>query len=286
VSETKDKKIKRVGILRGGAGKYYTSSLQKGGEIISCIFENLSDKYKVLDILIDKDYVWHLNGLPILPADLVDRVDVVWNTSHPSFANILDSLSIPNISVGSFPFALENNQDFLREHLKNIGIQMPRSILSPQNAKEVFEKFPAPWIVKILNEIKLVKTFNELALIINGKNDITVEEFISGKVATVHSVSNFRNQKIYTFPLVNSFGVFSKEEKEKLSDLVKKLHKHLGAKHYLKSDFVLTPKGKIYLLQINNTPNLKPDSHFSQSVESVGAKMHHVVEHMIKEALL
>ena len=42
--EVKDKKLKRVGVLRGGAGKHYASSLQKGGEVISCIFENLGDK--------------------------------------------------------------------------------------------------------------------------------------------------------------------------------------------------------------------------------------------------
>ena len=47
---------KRIGILRGGTGKYYASSLKKGGEIIFHISENLADKYKVFDILVDKDY--------------------------------------------------------------------------------------------------------------------------------------------------------------------------------------------------------------------------------------
>jgi hypothetical protein len=160
---------------------------------------------------------------------------------------------------------------------------MPRSIVSPKNAQAVFEKFPAPWIVKILNEIKIVKTFNELSEILDGKKDVIVEEFIAGKIATVHSMPNFRGQEIYTFPLVNSYGIFSREEKEKLETLAKNLHKHLGAKHYLKSDFILNPHGRIYLLQISEVPNLKPDSHFWQSVESVGAKMHHVVEHILEQ---
>ena len=87
---------------------------------------------------------------------------------------------------------------------------------------------------------------------------------------------------IYAFPPGNSFGVFAVEEKEKLAASAKKLHKHIGAKHYLKSDFILTPRGKVYLLQINLTPNLKPDSHFSQVCELVGAKPHHVVEHILE----
>ena len=83
--EVRDEKLKRVGVLRGGEGKHYTSSLQKGGEIISHIFESLSDKYKVFDILIDKDNKWHLNGVPIVPADLLHRVDVVWNAHTQIF---------------------------------------------------------------------------------------------------------------------------------------------------------------------------------------------------------
>jgi D-alanine-D-alanine ligase-like ATP-grasp enzyme len=282
--------IKRVGVLRGGTGKQYATSLQKGGEVISCIFENLADKYKTFDILIDKDGVWHLNGIPILPSGLAQKVDVVWNTSHPSFSNILDSLSIPNINAGDFSSILQNNKNLLREHLKNIDIEMPRYIISPKNAQEVFEKFPAPWIVKFLNEIKVVKTFDELAEIIKDKEDVIVEEFIPGKIASMHSVPGFRmgdlpaqTGGIYTFPLVNSFGIFSKEEKEKLATVTKKLHKHIGVKHYLKSDFVLTPRGKIYLLQINGTPNLKSNSHFSEVCESVGAKTHHVVEHILEQ---
>jgi hypothetical protein len=282
---------KRIGILRGGNGKYYASSLKHGGEIISHITENLGDKYKTFDILIDKDYIWHINGAPINPGDLMQRVDMVWNTSHSSFSNILDSLSIPNIGISSFCSGLENNRDMLREHIKSlpagghgIGLSMPRYIISPKNAWEVFEKFGSPWIVKIFNEIKIVKTFDELAEIIDGKENVIVEEFIPGKVASVHSVPMFRDEDVYTFPLGNSFGVFSAEEKEQLANLAKILHKHIGAKHYLKSDFVLTPRGKIYLLQINGMPDLKPDSHFSQVCESIGANTHNVIEHILDSA--
>jgi D-alanine-D-alanine ligase-like ATP-grasp enzyme len=277
---------KRIGILRGGAGKHYATSLQKGGEIIFYISENLADKYKVFDILVDKDYIWHLNGIPITPSNLSEKVNVVWNTSHPSFSNILESLSIPNISAGAFSSALENNRDLLREQVKSIGLLMPRYIISPKNAREVFEKFGSPWIVKINNEIKIAKTFDELAETINDKENIIVEEFIPGKIASIHSVPKFRGKEIYIFPLGNSFGVFSTEEKEKLENLAKDLHKHIDAKHYLKSDFILTPRGKVYLLQIDGMPDLKPNSHFSQVAESVGAKTHHVVEHMLEQAFL
>ena len=67
-------------------------------------------------------------------------------------------------------------------------------------------------------------------------------------------------------------------------NIVKDLYEHLGIKHYLKSMFVLNSRGKVYLLDIQTVPDLKPESHFHKVCESVGAKMHHVVEHVLNSA--
>ena len=167
----------------------------------------------------------------------------------------------------------------------------PRERYSIKKAKEVHEKFAPPWIVKSFTPdanmaVHLAHTFNELvAGIEDGVNhgkSILVEEFIEGKVASLHSVPGFRGQELYIFPAVNVFGNISLEEKEKLSSLVKDLHAHLGAKHYLKSDFLLNKRGKVYFLDFESIPNLKPFSHFSQACESVGVKMHHVIEHILE----
>lgn len=283
---------KRIGILRGGAGKHYATSLKKGGEIISLISENLGEKYKTFDILVDKENIWHINGFPIAPVDLIHRVDIVWNAAHPNFSNILNSLSIPNIGNSSFFYALENTQDILREHIKSIGLSMPRSIVFPKNAQEVFEKFSSPWIIKNYNEVKVIKTFDGLVEAINSGDNLIVEEFIAGKIASVHSVPEFRGEDVYIFPILPVIteakpqGLFSLSEKEMLFNIVKNLHQHINARHYLKSNFVLNGRGKIYLLHIESMPDLKPDSHFSQSCESVGAKPHHVVKHILESFLI
>ncbi|MFA6177631.1 MAG: hypothetical protein WC694_01920 [Candidatus Paceibacterota bacterium] len=276
---------KRVGILRGGAGKYYASSIKKGGEIILYISENLSDKYKVIDILIDKDYIWHLGGVPINMSDLANKVDVIWNTTHPSFSSILDGLNIPNISISSFYSKLENDREFLREHMKRVGLNIPRFVISPKTAQEVFRKFGSPWLIKNSNKVRLIKNFNELSEIISNSDDLIVEEFITGKVARVHSVRKFRNEEVYNFPLGNSLGSFSSEEKEKIFSLVKDLHIYIGGMHYLKIDFILTPRGKVYLLQIDGIPDFKTDSHFSLVCEYIGIKPHSVIEHIFEQVL-
>lgn len=303
-----DSKV-RVGILRGGTGKNYVSSIEKGGSIILCINENLGEKYKTFDIFVDKNHIWHFNGFPINPGDLVNKIDVIWNTSHQSFSNILNSLSIPNIGKSSFARVLEDNKDMLKEHMKKIGLEMPRSIVLPlyqkdfdgslekyavKKAKEIFEKFSSPWIVKSFTDdsnmgIHLAKTYEELInSILDGvkhEKSILVEEFISGKIASMHSLPKFRGQEIYIFPLGNTLGNFSAIEKEKLMTLVKDLHDHIGKGHYLKSDFILTPRGRVYLLGIESIPNFEKNSHFLQACESIGAKSHHVIEHMIEQGL-
>lgn len=302
-----EKNKKRIGILRGGAHEEYFSSLKNGGKIISYISERLSHLYKPIDIFVDRNHIWHFGGIPVNPGDLAGKVDSVWNLSHPSLSNILRSLNISHVGVSSFSYGLEHNEDLLKEHIKKIDLSMPRKIVIPlykedidgpkdkfciRKAKEIFEKFSSPWIVKSFTEdtnmaVHLARTFPELVNAIedgvkHGKS-ILIEEFIPGKVASLHTVTNFRNEPVYVFPVGNSFGVFSFEEKNKLSDLVKKLHSHISGCYYLKADFVLTPKGGVYLLKIDSTPDLSENSHFSQVCELVGAKMHHVVEHILKQ---
>jgi len=303
VQDTVNKK--RVGILRGGNNKNYDSSLRKGGEILQHINEHLADKYKVVDILVDKDGVWHLGGVPINPSDLFHKVDVVWNTASHESSNICKSFSIPIIGAVSYSHVLEGSRELLREHVKEINIPMSRHIVLPlyqedfdgpkerysiKKAKEVHAKFGAPWIVKSFTPdsmmgIHLAKTFNELVGAIedgvNHEKSILVEEFIEGKIASLHSVRGFRGEDLYTFPIGNSYGVFSGEEKENLAKISKDIYKHIGAEYYLKSDFIMNPRGMCYLLGVSLTPDLKTGSHFSEVCELVGTKLHNLTEHFL-----
>jgi len=241
------------------------------------------------------------------------RVDIVWNVSHPSFSNIFENLSIPNIGTPAFSKAVGESREILQEHMKKIGVQMPRHFILPvyqkdfdgprneyalKKAKEVFEKFSSPWIVRSLTPdlnagVHVAKTFPELTDAIEDiskhQESILVEELISGKNAFMHTVSNFRGEDIYAFPARSGSetlqgrmtGNFSKSEKEKLIAMAKNIHSHIGASHYLKSNFVLNPKKGIYLTSVEFSPDLKKGSHFNQNCESVGAKMHHVTEHIL-----
>lgn len=303
-------KTKIVGILRGGTGNEYEKSLREGGKVLSLIRENLSANWKPVDILIDRDGVWHFKGVPIQPADLINKVDVVWNASHPSQATLFKNLSIPHVGHSIFSKTLSESKEMLKEHMDKIGVKMPRHFVIPvyqadfdgpkdkfiiKKAQEVLHKFPAPWIIKTFTPdsntaIHLVKTYPELveaiAEMVEHNRSILVEEFISGKIVSVHSVLGFRGEEVYTFPCLPTStisGNFKSNEKEKLIELTKNIHAHLGKDHYLRSDFILTPRGNIFLINVDFSPDLQKDSHLDQVCEFVGAKTHHVIEHILEK---
>ncbi len=298
--------IKRVGILRGGNKEHYENSLQKGGELILYIYENLSDRWKPVDVLVDGNGTWHVDGIPIMPAELVNKVDLVWNTTHPNFSVILKSFGIPNIGVDAFPFLLSENRSILQEHMKEIGVRMPRHFVIPayqsdfdgphdkyilKKAKEVHEKFSPPWVVKSFTNdlnipVHVANTYPELIDAIediaNHNKSILVEELIAGKDVSMHSVSGFRNQEIYNFPAIENISFPEKEELDKIS---KEIHKHLNISNYMNSTFVVHPKKGIFLKQIEFFPDLKKDSHFHQSSQAVGASPEQIIEHILEKAL-
>ena len=297
--------MKRVGILRGGMGDDYRFSLKRGGEVLGHIYEHLSPEWTALDILIDKAGVWHLRGAPILPAQLMHQVDVVWNEAHSSFAHTLRQVAIPHISAPHFGHGIAQSRDILREHIKNMqisGIKIPRGIILPlwqgdidgewdkyliKKAKDAHDKIPPPWIVRPLGRKDVAShTANTFSELVRALDDImahsesaVVEELIAGEEVSAHSVPGFRGQSRYVFPLGNA------NEEDKLQQIISDLYDRLGAKHYLKSDFVLSPRRGVYLLNLEFWPDFAADSSFTKACEGVGAKPHHVIEHMLESTL-
>ncbi len=302
--------MKRIGILRGGEGSNYFASIKNGGDVIAHISSDLSSKYRVVDILVDRDGVWHVSGIPGSPHNLHYKVDTVWNLADPKFSITLKNFSIPCVSQSAYSVSLADNVDLMRSHLESLDLRVPRRVVLPayqedldgdrskysiRKAKEIHEKFGAPWVVKSFTPdtsmgIHLAKTFNELVGAIedgvhHGKS-VAVEEFIAGKPAALHTLRGYRGEEIYVFPQGHLGKEFSHTEKEQLANCARKIHAHVGAGHYLKSDLLLTPQGRLYVIGISLHPDLKTGSHLEQACNVSGAKLHHLVEHIIEQALV
>ncbi len=221
----------RVGVIRGGPSSEYEVSLNTGANVLSHLrSDNMADKYKAIDVLIDKNGAWHVMGKPTNLEYISKHVDVIFNALHGDFGedgkvqSMLDQWNIPYTGSSAFPSALGYNKVLAKERFKTLGIKTPQSViitsdsldrekepraLAKEQARFVWSKISPPWVVKPISSgssvgVKICKTFPELeeALLscINEESDILVEELIVGKEATVPIIEKFRNQEVYALP--------------------------------------------------------------------------------------
>ena len=220
----------KVGVIRGGVSSEYDVSLKTGSNVLSHLRgDKLNKKYKAIDIFIDKEGTWHIDGKPVSVGDVSNKVDVIFNALHGDFGEdgkvqqMLDQWKIPYTGSGAVASALGYNKVLTKEQFTLLGIKTPNYLVIPKYenkdgdikvyskkiGKQIHEKLSPPWIVKPLSGgssvgMKMCRTYPELlnAFLegINKEVDVLVEEMIEGKEATVGVVDNFRDQKVYVLP--------------------------------------------------------------------------------------
>ncbi|NVN97402.1 ATP-grasp domain-containing protein [Candidatus Nomurabacteria bacterium] len=221
----------KVGVIRGGISSEYEVSLKTGGNVLFHLRgDKLNKTYKAIDILIDKDGIWHIGGKPVSMEDVFNSVDVIFNGLHGDFGEdgkvqqMLDQWKIPYTGSGAFASALGYNKILAKEQFTSLGVKTPNHIVVPKYeketdidiesyakkiAKEIHSKLAPSWIAKPLSGgssvgMKMCKTYPELiSAFLEGVNkevDVLVEEIIEGKEATVGVINDFRNKEIYVLP--------------------------------------------------------------------------------------
>jgi D-alanine-D-alanine ligase len=221
----------KVGVIRGGISGEYKVSLASGAAVLEHLrSDKLNKKYKAIDIFIDRDGVWHVNGIPTTMEKIIHKVDVIINALHGDYGEDgkvqqeLEQWKIPYTGSGPFASAVGYNKFLTKQEFAKLGINTPRHILFPayqkdfdgprdeyatKKAREVWERLPPPWIVKPLTGgssmgVHVCKTFQSLVdafqVGVNENVSVLVEEFIKGKEATVGVIDEFRGKKIYTLP--------------------------------------------------------------------------------------
>jgi len=213
----------RVGVIRGGIGHEYEVSLQTGASVLKHLPES---KYQVKDILITKDGVWHLEGLPISPSKAASSVDVFFNALHGEFGEdgqlqrLLDGLMVPYTGSGHLGSHLGMNKHLAKDLLVKNGIKTPYGITienkehtysAEEIAHDAFKRIPPPWIVKPANGgssvgVAVAYSFNDLVEAVRSclkySNMVMVEEYIKGGEATCGVVDKLRGEDIYPlFPI-------------------------------------------------------------------------------------
>jgi hypothetical protein len=206
----------RVGVIRGGSNiTGYQKSISDGSIILRALREH--DDYEPYDILIDRNEVWHLDGVPIMPSDLTARIDIAISTiiyplnQNGYVENIIKVLGIKCIHVPNDALRGYIPQS-VQDQIKNVGVRLPEFLeINPHDRdlpKKIHQKFSPPYSLVSkdqtgsMNHISHVKNISELIEALNNENLDThkyiIEEYIPGDKWAVTVIPNFRKSLWYT----------------------------------------------------------------------------------------
>ncbi|HEY5383432.1 MAG TPA: ATP-grasp domain-containing protein [Candidatus Paceibacterota bacterium] len=238
---------------------------------------------------------------------------------------ILDAFGIPYTGSSAFVSKLVFDKQRTKEAAAVLGVKVAHGIVIDagkisdidKTAQNIFRTFPHPAVVKPLSAgssvgVTIADSFHalarglELARTVGPK--ILIEEYIPGREATVGVIDDFRNEKLYALmpveiipPQKNRFfsydakysgetvervpGNFTREEKEQLISIAKKVHEGLGLSHYSRSDFIVSKRG-LYFLEVNSAAavGLSNESLLPKALHAGGTTFSHFLDHVINLA--
>lgn len=236
---------------------------------------------------------------------------------------ILDALHVPYTGSQAVPSALTMNKILAKKAFKKAGLKIGAEIIVDgtkdidAEAGRVFKNFPLPAVVKpsgagssvgvsIVRDLKSLTKALQDAAVFDSK--ILVEQYIKGREATCGVTEDFRGEKYYAMlpieiippPKADFFdrevkyngetkeicpANFDKKINEKLQEMAIIAHKALGMRHYSRSDFIVTEKGDIYILETNSLPGMTPNSLIPKALIAVGSSYAEFLDHLIILAL-
>lgn len=292
----------RVGVLRGGPSHEYDVSLQSGEHVLS-LLRAMPDIYEPVDIFISKDGDWHYSGLKTSPQKALRHTDVVWNALHGAYGEdgqvqkILQGLQMPFTGSLAVPSAVTMNKEMTKDIFVRHSILTPKhELITEENFNDetlgyIFRNYMHPVIVKpaksgssvgmsLAHGVKELKESIKKAF--NYSKKVLVEEHIKGKQSSCGIIENARGEKVYALIPTGDLSVV---QNKKIEQIAKLAHEVLGLRHYSQSDFIVTSKGKIYILETDSQPVFAKDTLLHKSLKATGWQPKDFVHHVIQLAL-
>ncbi len=210
----------KIGVIRGGPSLEYEISLLSGESVINNLPRG---KYDITDILWTKDGIFHENGFAKRPAQILKKLDLVFNALHGEYGEdgriqqIFELNSIPYTGSGIFASAVAMKKHLALNALEKRNIKMPRSIIVSKGddlearVSEICKTLFPWWVIKPASRgssvgVTIAKSEKEilagLKVALKLDKKAIAQEHIKGKEATCAVLENFRGQKYYALPII------------------------------------------------------------------------------------
>lgn len=316
--------LTRVGVLRGGPSSEYEVSLKSGASVLRHlpekytgidIFISKNGIWHMRGVPVDP-------AKALSQVDVAFNALHGTYGEDGTLQKKLDELRVPYTGSRVMPSILGFQKHLFKETAAKNGLRTPRHFVYRADADEDIEAFTArlhkgfapPWIVKPAASgssvgVSLVRTLPELPYALEKTlfhgGVVLVEEYVRGREATCAVLEDFRGEDLYAFfPIEIAHGGaffdygakyggaareicpgnFTKEQKEEIAHLARKAHLAVGARHYSRTDMIVSPRG-VFVLEINTLPGLTSESLLPKSLDAVGASFPQFLDHVISRAL-
>lgn len=299
----------KIVILRGGPSEEYNLSMQTAADVKE-VLTSLGYKTEEITVSKAGEWLHHgMARAPQSILEATDLVFLGLHGAYGedgTVQRILNRHGVAYTGSGAMASTIAFNKMLAKEHLKGADIKLPKhmrvSAESRTNLSRIANTidllFGPSFVIKPVTSgssigVRYARSVSELIASVDSLLEIypevLVEEFIEGVDVTCAYLEGFRNVQDYVFPPLQlqrsaedkSLNVFTaekifpaqiaKESKEAIEHATKLAHRLLGCEQYSRSDFVVTPAGEVYFLEINTLPALSLQSPFVASAEIVGA---------------
>ena len=310
----------KIAVLRGGPGYEYESSMKMGSYILKNLSNNKYVVYDV-SISRDGDWFLNgIVVRPekiLMRIDLVFNA-VKGNYAKGRLQKMLDDFAVPYTGSGALSSAISTNKFLAKKIFEKNGMKTPyHSLLRKENynralVHKIFREIPAPFIVKPVDSdisfgVDMAYTLEELIHLIEGNLEMSdavlVKEYIRGKEIVCGVIKDFRGITHYTFlpteikrnkpflcnlsKLNNDFDLLiptelDTDKKNRIKQLAIDAHESLDLGDYSHSDFIVSNRGDIYLLETNIIPDIQEGSVLEKMLEASGSSLSELIEHLVQ----
>lgn len=298
----------RVAVVMGGASTEREVSISSGRAIAAAL---LRLDYEVVTLDFDANFVKAV--VEIAP-------DVVFNALHGAggedgtIQGVLDWLRLPYTGSDLRSCALAMDKHLTKKLLSAEGLPTP--------AWDTFDfeggtlpllpgSLNLPLVVKPRAEgsstgVSLVRTHEEwsraMIELSNGRSTILAEEYVAGRELSCGVLFESalpvveilpQGAEFYDYAAKYAPGGSRHETPARIDDdlahrlqmLALSTHRLLGLRDYSRTDFMVTPGGRPYILEINALPGMTPTSLVPEECAAAGIAFDALVERLVRAAL-